>query len=75
MSLQYRAEAHHVSQENFGIFCRICGIDCLRQIQSVYLQILQRLATAVGTVNVTECVDMNIPVDMRFADIGRKNII
>jgi hypothetical protein len=64
-----------VHQKNFGVFCGIRGIDRLWQVQSVYLQIFQRLTTAVGTVNVTERVDVNISVCVRVADIGGKYIM
>ncbi|OQB52354.1 MAG: hypothetical protein BWX99_02557 [Deltaproteobacteria bacterium ADurb.Bin151] len=75
MPLQDGTEPHHVRQKHLGMFGGFGGIERVRQFQAEKFQVLQRLAAAVGTVDITQSVNVEITRRVPGAHIDGKNII
>ncbi len=73
MALQRRREFQHVVQQHLGMFGRPGHGQGIGQAQAEFLDVFQRLAAAVGTVNESQVMEVQIAPHVGVTDILRKN--
>ena len=60
-----------MSDKYFGVLCRSTYAADIRDAQSVFFDIFNRMATTVRSVDKTEVMYMDFPVQMSLSYIGR----